>query len=294
MCKLKEEAVVRLFKAAKGAQNSKGLNQIHLTSVMYTVLSSSKMSINDVSISFGSLEFLALELARRSFGFESSPNSNSFLDATCSSLLCREHDEKRITSYGTELNYRFAFDRSSSKEITVEGKLQRIGDIVMLQVGYMYLHIDNSEIMSAIKTLTGSDCFSVDDFLWSNRPYGTSHGTNSSRTKGVLEYNLLLDNERLYINGLFLPKIREADTIPVSPTEKNLVKKELDLLKRRKNMYVLLSNASSGTKFLLEKNPAPILKYFQKVMFFLLLLRMLALVRRLDKPIEGNPIMPQR
>jgi hypothetical protein len=287
---LQKETVTRLFQAAKGAPNSKELNQVHLTSVMYTVLSSSKMSIADISISFGSLEFLALELARRSLGFEASLNSNLILDAACSSLLCREHDEKRIKSYGTELNYRIAFDRSSLKEISVEGKLKRIGGIVMLQVGYVYLHIDNSEILRVINTLTGSDRFSVNDLLWSNRPCGTSNGSNSSRTKGVLEYNLLLDIEGLHITGLFLPKIREADTIPVIPSEKNSVKKELDLLKRWKNMYVLLSNASSGTKFLLEKNQAPILIHLQKEMFFSLLLRMLALVRRLDMPIDGNPL----
>lgn len=222
-----------MIAAVKAAPVSKSLNDLNISNVIYLMLSTIRLSFSDYGCVFGTTQELATKLAFLSLHLGSdSDNQLNLLDSATTSFLCRKMDEQRNVAYGNKLHYRDGL--SNFKEVTVSGHLVKRGGKLMLVVGNLFLHLDEADLTSKI-----NPSFSLDDFLWTNRPYSTK----LTKSKGVLQFTLRQENEngKIKIEGFKMPVISEHDSRPLiinGVSHKTQAKKELDLLKRRKNMYL--------------------------------------------------------
>lgn len=229
---LDKKAKTRLSMDVKTSVNSKHLNFVDKTEVIYEVLKKTSDSIDADSVTFGSPQEIAMKLAVESM--TNSEGLDCIAAASSKSRLCREHNPSKSESYGDMLNFRDRISGQEIKEVTVVGRVIKNGGIVMLHVGELYLHLLDTDIKSVI-----GDEFTIDDFLHCNRPYPDVIGTNASRTKGILEYTLSIVEGSVKISGLMQPRISKVDSISTIEGRKSDAKRRLDDVKRSKNRFGL-------------------------------------------------------
>lgn len=224
----------RLCGHIRDAPVSKDLNSAELAQVIRKVIQQPIRSIPNISPTYGSESELAVKLARDSMR---AAEANSVEDAAVESFMCRSRDMAKDVTYGDNLSFRAGLQESQGK-VTVSGRLVKHGDIVMLVVGELYLHLADADIQSILP----SGC-TIKDFLWCNRPFDV---VATSKTGGVLEYTLLLKDGAIFVCGLNRPLINESQSKPVminGMLTKSQAKQKLDVHKRGKNMYVLILTA---------------------------------------------------
>jgi hypothetical protein len=235
---LNDESRSLLVQSFHTVPHCKELNELELMRVLFELKKSPSLKMPRIELVFGSEMKVAIDLARSSMGQNGA--LLSIADSAIESRLCRENQSYSSPSYGEKMHFRKSIKKEFN-EVTVTGEMIFHGEKYMLVVGGLYLHIKDDEIdRFLIRGRTSRD------FLWANRPHVGDLRGNASRTRGLLQYTITLKGDFIFISGFKVPMISKEDAQMVDGSgeipEKSQEKKDLDLLKRKKNRYWLLGN----------------------------------------------------
>jgi hypothetical protein len=202
---------------------------------MFDILLSKRLSIRTDYARFDTEQGLAVELASLIQSWKK-VDDNPIRLAAVKSIGCRKMETRE--RYGNCLDYRRALEQSAKDEVTVGGLIEKRGDGAVLRIGNFNFQLNGAVIVEAIGAR-----FTLDDFLYANRSTNDADQGVASRTKGILQYTLSMKDDECLISGLLQPVLTKADAQPVIDEEgrssKSAGKKELDRLKRNKNMYFI-------------------------------------------------------